>query len=293
MLKKKIQLLLLLVFLFINAIEVANCQSYQKGWEAFTNNKNQEARTLFNQAISNSESKEDALLSLCLIDWTESKLDKAFDDFCKFYEISSNPYPYLYTMSGLPFLFDSEKILSQKKLEFFGKIVTDPKMNGTLKAMLYNQLGKYYEKLNNIKKAKELYNKMGVITHWQVLGSFDNTSGSGFSKDWGAVTKSTINDVFINKVDAEVKWYTPSFNKANNWFYFDYYFYLNNAIMYAQSFVNSPTEQDVYLRTGTSGSLKVWVNDVLVSSVSEERNCDLDIYACKIKLNKGANRLFI
>ena len=293
MLKKKIQLLLLLVFLFINAIEVANCQSYQKGWEAFTNNKNQEARTLFNQAISNSESKEDALLSLCLIDWTESKLDKAFDDFCKFYEISSNPYPYLYTMSGLPFLFDSEKILSQKKLEFFGKIVTDPKMNGTLKAMLYNQLGKYYEKLNNMKKAKEWYNKMGVITHWQVLGSFDNTSGSGFSKDWGAVTKSTINDVFINKVDAEVKWYTPSFNKANNWFYFDYYFYLNNAIMYAQSFVNSPTEQDVYLRTGTSGSLKVWVNDALVSSVSEERNCDLDIYACKIKLNKGANRLLV
>jgi len=64
MLKKKIQLFLLLVFLFINGFEVANCQSYQKGWEAFTNNKNQEARTLFNQAISNSESKEDALLSL-------------------------------------------------------------------------------------------------------------------------------------------------------------------------------------------------------------------------------------
>ena len=291
--KKKFLMFLFLFFLLLSGNEVAHCQAYQKGWESFTSNKNTEARTYFNQAVSNSESKEDALLSLCLIDWYESKMDDAFDDFCKFYEISSNPYPYLYTMSGLPFLFDSDNILSQKKLAFFEKIVTDPNMNGTLKAMLYNQLGGYYEKVNNMKRAKEWYSKMGVITHWQVLGTFDNTSGSGFSKDWGALTKASTTDVFTNKVDAEVKWYTPSCNKANNWFYFDYYFYLNSAIMYAQSYVNSPVDQEVYLRTGTSGSLKVWVNDALVSSVTEERNCDLDIYACKIKLNKGTNRLLV
>ena len=63
--------------------------------------------------------------------------------------------------------------------------------------------------------------------------------------------------------------------------------------MYAQSFVTSPVEQEVYLRAGTSGSLKIWVNDALVSTVSEERNCDMDIYGYKIKLNKGANRLLV
>ena len=47
------------------------------------------------------------------------------------------------------------------------------------------------------------------------------------------------------------------------------------------------------MRTGTSGSLKIWVNDVLTTSVSEERNCDLDIYISKIKLNKGFNRILV
>ena len=293
MLKGKLQGFLFLLVVLFCFMQVATGQSYQQGWNAFAKNNRVEARTLFKQAITVGESKEDALLSLCLLDWTESKLDAAFDDFCKFYEISANPYPYLYSMSRLPFLFESTDILTQKKLDFFGKIVTDPRMNGTLKAMIYEQLGQYYEKLNNMKKAKEWYAKMGVITHWQVLGTFDNTSGSGFSKDWGALTHAKSSDVFKNKVDAEIIWYTPTFNKPNNWFYFDYYFYLNSAVMYAQSFVNSPVDQEVYLRTGTSGSLKVWVNDALVSSVSDERNCDMDIYACKIKLNQGANRLLV
>ena len=292
MLKVKIPGLLFIFFTLITGISAENQQAYQKGWEAFSKNNREEARTYFNQSVAG-DSKEDALLSLCLLDWNESKLDAAFDDFCRFYEISSNPYPYLYTMSGLPFLFEPNNFLSPKKLAFFEKIVTNPAMNGTLKAMIYDQLGLYYEKSNNMKKAKEWYSKMGVITHWQVLGSFDNTSGSGFSKDWGALTKAKTSDVFSNKVEAEVKWYTPTCNKPNNWFYFDYYFYLNNAIMYAQSFVTSAVDQEVFLRAGTSGSLKVWVNDALVSNVPEERNCDLDIYACKIKLNKGANRLLV
>src|ERR1035437_865622 len=157
MIKEKLLGIILLMVVFISGIHGENEQAYQKGWEAFNNNQNVEARTLFNKAIMNSESKEDALLSLCLIDWNESKQDAAFDDFCRFYEMSSNPYPYLYTMSGLPFLFESNNILSPKKLSFYEKIVVDPKMNGTLKAMIYAQLGYYYEKLNNIRKSKEWF----------------------------------------------------------------------------------------------------------------------------------------
>jgi len=271
----------------------AGLQDYQSGWSAYNENDRAEARKLFTSALSDSDRKPDALLSLCLLDWNESRYDEAFNHFRQFYESGNNPYPYLYAISGLPFIYESDHILSPDKIGFLEKIVEDPKMNGTLKAMFYERIGSHYQKINDFDKAKTWYDKMGAINKWQVLGSFDNTSGSGFSKDWGAVANATTEHIFKNKVDAEVKWYTPTCNKPNNWFYFDYYFYLDDAVMYAQSFVTSPIAQDVYLRAGTSGSLKIWVNDGLVASVPEERNCDLDIYAYKAKLNQGVNRILV
>jgi predicted Zn-dependent protease len=293
MLKRPLITLLFFQLAFLNSISGENQQDYKKGWEAFSGNDRVEARKYFNQASANPETKSDALLSLCLLDWNEFKYNAAFEDFRQFYTSSSNPYPYLYAMSSLPFLFDSSDILAQNRVDFFEKIAADPKLNGTLKAMICERLGSYYEGINNFKKAKELYAKMGALNRWQVLGTFDNTSGSGFSKDWGAVGKSAQTDVFKNKVDADIKWFTPTCNKPNNWFHFEYYFVLNSTIIYTQTFVNSPLAQEVYLRAGNSGSLKIWVNDALVSTISDERNCDLDIYAYKIKLNKGANRILV
>lgn len=293
MFRKNILLVLFCQLAFLNHSFASNNDAYSKGWDAFTNNNRTEARKSFTIALQNPESKTDALLSLSLLDWSEWKLDSAFVNFERFYDSSPNPYPYLYALFSMPFLYESDGILPPKKLDFFEKIVADPKINGTLKAMIYHQLGMHYQSSKNDQKAKELFAMMGAINNWQVLGSFDNASGSGFAKDWGAITKKSVKDVFKNKVDADVRWYTPTANKPDNWFYFDYYFVLNDAIMYAQSFVNSPSTQEVYLRIGTSGSLKIWVNDALVSSIPEERNCDLDIYGYKVKLNKGINRILV
>lgn len=290
--KRKFLLFLSLIS-FSFSISAANESSYRKAWSAFLKNDRKTARTLFQTAIKSPNTKSDAYLSLAFLDWMEEKEDAAFIDFTKFYENSTNPYPYLYAMFSMPYTFASNDYLKPDRIAFLEKISTDPKMNGTLKAMVEQQLGQYYAFVNDRPKANEYYAKMGSINKWEVLGSFDNTSGSGFSKDWGAVDKPLTTDIFKNKVDADVTWYTPSHNKPNNWFYFDYYFPLDGAIMYAQSFVNSPSEQEVYMRTGTSGSLKIWVNDALIGSVPEERNCDLDIYGYKINLNKGKNRILV
>ena len=293
MLKRIFLFVLLLQSVCINTVLGSGQQNYQKGWEALNLNDRSEARRLFNLATSDPDTKSDALLSLCLLDWNESKINAAFNDFCQFYNISSNPYPYLYALSSLSFIYEPDGSLNQDQLDFFEKIVADPKMNGTLRAMFYERIGSHYQSINKFEKAKEWYDKMGAVKNWQVLGSFDNASGSGFSKDWGAVSKALMSDTFKNKVNAEVAWYTPTCNKPNNWFYLDYYFVLDDAIMYAQSFVTSPVAQEVFLRAGTSGSLKIWVNDGLVASVPEERNCDMDIYGYKVQLNQGVNRILV
>jgi predicted Zn-dependent protease len=283
---------LLFILSFIGNVWAVN-QNYQTGWKQFSDNDRKGARKSFEAALSDPAAKADALLSLCLVDWAENKQEEAYKHFMEFYKASENPQPYLYALYSHEFLFEGRVVLGEEQIKFIKAALEDPKVNGTLKAMMHIKLGSHFRLINQNKKGKQEFDKMGAINSWQVLGTFDNTSGSGFNKDWGAVQKAKLSDVFKNEVDADVTWYTPSAVKHDNWFYFDYYFDYRNAIMYAQSFVTSPADQEVYLRAGNSGSLKIWVNDALVSSIADERNCDLDIYAYKVKLNKGANRILV
>lgn len=271
----------------------ANKSDYEKAWDAFLKNDRAEARKLFNSALEDNLKSGDALLSLTLMDWLDGKYEQGFDHFSQYYFNNSSPYAAFYAVSSLPIIRESRGYTSSKKVEFFEKMLADPDLNGTLRAMVNEALGSYYRAVHNDKKAADYFKKMGTINKWQVLGTFDNTSGSGFVKDWGAVAKAKKTDVFQNKVKANVSWYTPAANRANNWFAFDNYFTFDNAVMYAQSFVTSPVDQDVYMRVGTSGSLKVWINDVLEAVVLEERNCDLDIYGYKVHLQKGVNRVLV
>jgi tetratricopeptide (TPR) repeat protein len=81
--------------------------------------------------------------------------------------------------------------------------------------------------------------------------------------------------------------------RHDKWFDFSYYNTYENALQFAQTFVNSPTATTAQLRIGVSGSVKVWVNDQLVITESEERNNDLDAYIASVKLNQGYNRVLV
>ena len=289
----KSRLLFTLCFLLTAWLVQANNQDYSKGWEAFANNNRTAARSHFEAAVANEPAnKADALLSLCLLDWSEGKDQNAFNYFQQFYYESKHPYEYLEALFLLPFLY-GQQVLSAAQLKFYESILNDPKMNGTMRATIYQHLGDHYQACNNRKKSEELYAKIGAVSRWQVLGSFENISSSGFTKDWGVIAKNQPEQVFKNKEEAEVTWFTPLAERPDRWFDFDYYFQLDDVILYAQTFLISPTEQEVIMRVGTSGSLKVWINDAEVMSIPEERNCGMDIYACKVRLNKGANRIVV
>jgi predicted Zn-dependent protease len=290
---RKIIIFMLVQCFIVPFIISQNKSDYLTGWEYFSKNERAQAREYFTKAANGSANKQDALFSLSLLDWTENKQAAAYAGFRKAYDTATQPAAYLYAYISLPFVPRSTDGFDKESLAFFEKIAENPDVNGTIRAMLYENLGDHYARAKNQAKATNFYNKMGGLKNWQVLGTFDNTSGSGFSKDWGAISNPKPGYTFKNKVNADITWYTPPFNKPNSWFAFDYYFGLENAVMYAQSFVNSPDNQEVYLRVGTSGSLRIWVNDALVGSVLEERNCDLDIYGYRVKLNKGYNRIVV
>ncbi|NDV58146.1 DUF3857 domain-containing protein [Bacteroides sp. 519] len=289
----KVQFAFLFLFLLVcGNLSVSANENYNKAWAAFLQNNRIEAREHFNLALNSDECKADSYLGLAFLDWSESRLEDAFNQFQEFYKHASEPDAYLYGLYTTPFTFASNDVLEKEKINFLEAIINNP-MHGTLKAMLNETAAKHYMGCNNTTKANELFAKTGALLKWQVLGTFNNVSGSGFDKDWGALQKSRIKDNFQNKVGATVNWYNPGLNKPDGWFDFTYYFVPDNVIAYAQTFVTSPEAQEVYLRAGTSGSLKIWINDALVASVKKERNCDMDIYSYKVKLNKGANRILL
>ncbi|MDR1792989.1 MAG: DUF3857 domain-containing protein [Bacteroidales bacterium] len=266
--------------------------NYQKAWNAFNENKREEAIHFFEMAVNEDDNAEQAYLSLALLYWNCGNDKKGLENFQQFYTLSENPCPYLYAMSTDLYVRPS-RALSAQQLAFYLSILNDSRMDGTLRAMLLQEIGDYYRACNQIAKAKQYYAQIGMLTDWQVLGNFDNVSGSGFDKDWGAVAYPRANKVFKNKVNADVKWYYPGSNRFDGWFDFTYCFSLDDDIFYAQTFVNSPKNQDVILRIGVSGSMKFWLNDALIGTVEQERNCDMDLYAYKVHLQQGCNRLLI
>ncbi|MFN0031187.1 MAG: DUF3857 domain-containing protein [Flavobacteriales bacterium] len=267
--------------------------AYERGWQAFNENNREEANKLFTEATENTATAADAWLSLALLDYSMDKDAESHARFLTFLNTSSNPYPAAYALWTTSIGFSYNGKLSKLDLAAFKKMLADPNCNGTMRAMINHRMAEHLESINQWKKAWAEYAKVGSITNWQVAGTFDNTSGSGFNKTFGPIENPQADAKFQNKVEAEVSWYDVPVEKTNRWFDFDLYFSMGNSIMYAQTFVNAPSAQKAWLFSGVSGSVKIWVNDKLVVKEQEERNCDIDTYCNSIELNKGYNRILV
>jgi len=292
MIYRRTALALAILFMFSQSL-FAGKEDMKQGWNAFNKNKRKEAIDFFQKAANDENTKADANLALALVYWSEDKTDAGFKAFQNFFNVSPDPYPYVYALWNAPVVFNGDEKKKDDRLELLKKLAMDPKANGTIQAMAHAMIGKHYESLGDFRKSREEYDKIGAITNWQILGTFDNTSGSGFNKDFRVMANPEPDATFKNKVGADVSWFVPPYERSDRWFDFDFYLDITNSIMYAQTYLKSEEEQEVYFRSGNSGSLKIWVNDKLVTNIPDERNCDLDIYTNNVKLNKGYNRILV
>ena len=290
--RKKI-VVIIVAFISIFHFSFASQDDLQKGWDDFFNNKREEAKQKFTNATKSAETKAEAYLGLSLLAKEEDNIEEAFSFFMNFFNASENPLPYTYALwtTGCVNFDYYEK--SPEQIKFLQQLLINPKANLTLKAMTAYMLGKHYEGVGDFSKANSYYNQIKSVNDWKVVGAFENISASGFDKDYQPIHAKNYDDTYINKVGAPVKWIDVSGPRKDQWLDFSYFFYYEQSILFAQSFINSPEQRDAVLRIGTSGSLKIWLNDKLISSLPEETNNDLDTYLMKVKLNKGYNKLLL
>lgn len=267
--------------------------NYDKGIELFKKNKRFESIEFFELALKDKETHGDADLMLAIVYWCVSKQDLAIERMQDYVKTEPNPYPAVFALWNTGAVSQIRGNFTKAHYSFFDYVINDSKANGTMKAMALSSAGLGYRYVNNSKKGAEYFAKLGVIENWQVLGTFDNFSGNGFDKNFDALKNAKPDAVFKNKVEADISWLDFPYLRNDKWLDLVNIFNIDNSIMFAQTFLNSPTEQEVYFRIGVSGSLKFWVNDALVASVKEERNNDIDSYNYKLTLKKGYNRILV
>ena len=284
---------LLISFCFITKNNSANNDDLKKGWDAFIANNRTEAVAAFKQATKDAESRAEAYLALSLISRENGNNGEAFNNFLNFYKSSDNPYPYTFALWTTGCVNTDYAKKSKDQIAFLKQVADDPKANQCMRSLANSMLGYHSQKSNDFKAGKEYFNKIDVVQFTQAVGQFENVSGSGFNKDFGVLSHPNSDAVFKNKVGADVKWLNVKNIRNDRWFDFAYNFNSDDAVCYAQSFLNSPADQEVILRAGASGAIKIWLNDKLICSIFEEQNTDLDVYGYKVKLNKGYNRILV
>jgi tetratricopeptide (TPR) repeat protein len=285
MIMKQLLLVILIIVTGIFQSAATNDPNLKKGWEHFAKNEYRKAEIAFKKALEGSD-KAEAHLAMSILGSATDNDEMATQHQFEFYKLSQKPEPYI---EALWSIWQGEDV--KTLLAFMNALSTST--DGTLQAKAHQMLGRYYRFTNKLPKSNEMYAKTGAVLQWQVLGEFENISESGFDKDFGALAHPEARYAFKNKWGADVYWFNIKGAGYSNWIDFETYFVGTNSVMYAQNFCNSPREQEVQFRIGTSGSVKVWVNDKLLFQESEERDNDIDTYVFTAKLMKGYNRILI
>lgn len=254
------------------------------GWEYFAENDLDAATQAFQQTLAGPDAAY-GHLGLSLV-YAAMSNDQSFYHHTKFYELSSDPLIYTKAMWSI---YGGEK--SEEKLEYLEGLLTSE--DGTIRTKAAQAIGGHYMVMNDRRKALEYYGMAGAIDTWRLLGEFENISESGFDRDFGAVAHPEAVYSFTNKRGVDITWFDLKQPRFDNWVDFDYHFYTNDAVYYAQTFCESPQEQVVQFRLGVSGSVKCWVNDELLFAEAQERDNGIDSYIFTGKLAKGNNRILL
>jgi hypothetical protein len=244
--------LLICTFLFSFLTLLAN--DYDKAWEALLKNDRKQAIIYLEKALKDPLTATDAYItSVFLKEFEGGKLANG-----QFRELVLNKVkdanPYLFAM------WFNDAVLGQygKKtvkgqLELLEEIYKRNDINGSLKAASKYVLAMHHLNSNQFVKAKPEWLKVGGLGDWQLVGPFENLSGSGFSKSYGPLEHVEATANFKSLGNALIQWFTPLKISQDGWTFVQSHIPDNTAISYAQTFVYAPEDMKVIVNAGVNG----------------------------------------
>ncbi|MBV8255374.1 MAG: DUF3857 domain-containing protein [Chitinophaga sp.] len=268
---------------------------YEKAWEAIHKNDFKSATIYLQKAIkAGGPKKNSAIATLVLL----NNMTGYDADFTKLYfnplKELQHPAPYTYAMWFFNALLGEYGPKQGVQMENLQRILSDSlNYNGSMNAAAAYFIGINHQLSDRADLAKPSYNRVYALEKWAYVGPFDNVMGSGFDKDYGPVNKPTGPAFVSSNNNSPVNWFVPLYTSYEGWNTIGSFFPVKSAVTYAQTFVNATTDMDPILCLGSTGAMKVWVNDKLIISQPEERTTEMDWWKAKVHLNKGFNRILV
>jgi len=265
-----------------------------EAWKAWNENNQPLVEAKLTAAVKEDQTNLRAYLGLYLLYEIQGKDQQAWEALKIVLQTKEKPYPYLFAVMGSSGVirqqFDRPNSDALAMMEALSK-AADP--DGILKAMANETLGIYYQDQGDLVKSARYFQNQNTVKDWLLLGPFENISASGIEKAFPPESEFAAGQTYSGKHGIPAKWFRPSAIKRDQWIDFRRYFVEEDAVFYANTFVYSPKKQTVQLRVGTSGSLKVFLNDQQLFEYFDENNNDLDTYVIETELQEGWNRVLI
>ncbi|MFM6956657.1 MAG: DUF3857 domain-containing protein [Ignavibacteria bacterium] len=285
-------LFLLVVFCVFN-INDAGAQSSADPWSYIQKKDFDSAEIVFKESLSKNPKDIRLILGLSYLLEMRYRYQESWNVYKTIVQATSDPIPYLYSIWLTP-RFSTQ--MHEKKSgvqDILKQLTLKGDKAGSLRAMAMEMLGSVEIRNRNLKSAKQYYDGIKALSSYQIIGPFEHISASGFTIPYPPEEKFEIGEKYEGKNGTPASWFIPPYIKSDYWLDFQAYFPDRQAIFYANTFVWSPNAEIVNVRIGTSGSVKVFLNDSEIIRDSNETNNDFDTYIVKTELSKGWNRLLV
>jgi hypothetical protein len=142
--------------------------------------------------------------------------------------------------------------------------------------------------------AVDLPTHFGFITHWKVIGPFDNTNFTGFDAVFPPEQKFDLAGEYEGKI-GKVAWFDHHTEDKYGMVDFNRAIGKHNGVTaYAYHEFISPAARDVELRLGSINANKLWLNgELLTANEVYHSNTSMDQYIGRGRLKTGSNAILV
>jgi hypothetical protein len=141
----------------------------------------------------------------------------------------------------------------------------------------------------------DLPKHFGFLSHWQLIGPFDNTDRSGFDRVYSPENEIKLDAEYPGKEDKPVKW--QAYATPDDYGKVDFnqpFGPLKQVVGYAYTEFTAAEARDAQIRLGCKNAWKVWFNGELLFGRDEyHRGQRIDQYKMPIQLKEGKNTLLV